>query len=202
MKFAYALLLALGMVSVAHADGPQTSALAPSVDVDFDTAGMSEADLQKMDVEYEKATGLSSHLPTGKSNGCERATCHIYAVVDKSKQTLELYVDGNLQYTWAVSTARRPYTTPNFDRHPDGRIYNAYMSTKYPGGDWNGLGNMPYVVFISGGIGIHGVPKSEWPELGHVASHGCIRINPNNAYIFNRMVRAAGIQDTWITVQD
>ena len=106
------------------------------------------------------------------------------------------------QAVWPVSTGINGRNTPNFETHPNGRIYDRYTSKKFPGGDFNGLGNMPYAVFISGGFAIHGTGKGNWPKLGSRASHGCIRLHPDNALIFNRLVRKNGISEVWITVQD
>lgn len=165
--------------------------------------------LNQFDSEYEKATGLPSHFDGDfqslfnpiASQGCVRESCQIWAQVVKSRQELYLYVNGVHTETWKVSSGIPGRGTPNFDKHPDGRIYQFYMSRKFPGGDYMGLGNMPYAVFISGGFAIHGTPASNWGKLGRVASHGCIRIHPENAARFNAMVRAAGVRNTWITVQ-
>jgi hypothetical protein len=162
-----------------------------------------EAKLAEIDQVYQQETGLSAHLrsPHFFSMGCRREMCAVYARVEKSEQKLYLYVNGNLQAVFATSTGVPGRGTPNFDTHPDGRIYDRYTSTKFPGGDFNGLGNMPYAVFISGGFAIHGTGKSNWKKLGRVASHGCIRIHPDNALIFNRLVRQYGGANTWITVE-
>lgn len=164
--------------------------------------------LRYYDKIYEEETGKPSHLPddTFIDNiiglaDCYRIECPVWAQVVKSSQRMYLYVNGSLRGSWAVSTGKAGYTTPNFDKHPDGRIYDRYTSTKFPGGDYNGLGNMPYAVFIAGGFALHGTPQSNWPRLGKPASHGCIRMLPDNAYLFNRLVRSNGIRNVWITVQ-
>ncbi len=159
--------------------------------------------LEQMDQNYEDATGLESHLPQGISffSSCYRESCGVYARVEKAEQRLYLYVNGSLYATYATSTGVPGRDTPNFDTHPDGRIYDFHTSSKFPGGDYNGLGNMPYAVFISGGFAIHGTGRGNWPKLGRVASHGCIRIHPDNAYVFNQLVRQYGVANTWITVE-
>lgn len=133
---------------------------------------------------------------------CVREQCEVWAQVVKSTQTMYLYVRGSLVGTWRISSGIPGRGTPNFDRHPDGRIYDRYTSIKFPGGDYQGLGNMPYAVFIQGGFAIHGTAQSNWKRLGSKASHGCIRIHPDNAYYFNRLVRQVGIRYVWITVQE
>ncbi len=162
-----------------------------------------EAKLKEVDQIYEQQTGVSAHLtsPHYFSTGCQREACAVYARVEKSEQKLYLYVNGNLQAVFATSTGIPGRDTPNFDTHPDGRVYDRYTSTKFPGGDYNGLGNMPYAVFVSGGFAIHGTGRGNWKKLGHVASHGCIRIHPDNAAIFNQLVRQYGAANTWVTVE-
>lgn len=165
--------------------------------------------LEQYDRQYEQETGLPSHLPDFSdavpeygfmSSGCYRLSCEVYIQIVRSEQKAYLYVHGRLEGEWLVSTGTPGRGTPSFDKHPDGRIYDRYTSSKYPGGDYNGLGNMPYAVFIRGGFAIHGTGKSNWPRLGRRASHGCIRLHPDNAYRFNRLVRQSGISETWITV--
>ncbi|MGZ3772545.1 MAG: L,D-transpeptidase [Pseudobdellovibrionaceae bacterium] len=164
--------------------------------------------LEYYDKIYEEETGKPSHIidDTFIDNllglpSCYRNTCTIWVQIVKASQRMYLYEGGSLSNTWLVSTGKPGYTTPNFDRHPDGRIYDAYTSTKFPDGDYNGLGNMPYAVFITGGYAIHGTPKGNWPRLGKPASHGCIRLLPDNAFIFNRLVRKYGVRNVWITIQ-
>lgn len=70
-----------------------------------------------------------------------------------------------------------------------------------PGGDYNGLGNMPYAVFVRGGYAIHGTVESNWPKLGTPASKGCMRLHPDNAFIFNRLIRSVGVADAWVSVE-
>lgn len=165
-----------------------------------------ESILDLYDAEYEAQTGQPAHIEgldlfNRASKGCYRTSCAVYAKVVKSEQKMYLYVKGQLQGAWAVSTGVKGYTTPNFDTHPNGRIYDRYTSTRYPGGDYDNLGNMPYAVFIRGGFAIHGTGRGNWKKLGRTASHGCIRLHPDNAQVFNRLVRSHGIRNTWITVQ-
>lgn len=160
--------------------------------------------LKDIDEDYENTTGKSSHLNVDPLEellpSCYRNSCRIWADVDKNAQRLYLYIDGALTYSWKTSTGKSGYITPDFDRHPDGRIYDRYTSSKYPGGDYNGLGNMPYAVFIQGGYAIHGTTQGNWSKLGRPASHGCIRLHPDNGQIFNVLVRRNGIRNVWITV--
>lgn len=163
-----------------------------------------EQTLQELDRIYEEETGLSPFLEGDEMDKatCKRQDCIVWIRVDKSDQSLTLYIDGRRRGKWDVSTGVAGYRTPNFDRHPNGRIYNRYSSTRYPGGDWQGLGNMPYAIFIQGGFALHGTPQGNWSRLGTPASHGCIRMLPENAQQLNLLVRKYGIYKTWITVEN
>lgn len=163
-----------------------------------------EQTLEELDRIYEEETGLSPFLEDDQVDKatCKRKDCKIWIRVSKSDQSLTLYIDGWRRGKWDVSTGVAGYGTPNFDRHPNGRIYNRYTSTRYPGGDWRGLGNMPYAIFIQGGFALHGTPQGNWSRLGTRASHGCIRMHPDNAQQLNLLVRKYGIYKTWITVEN
>lgn len=172
-----------------------------------------EEKLRAMDEEYFEQTGQLPYLEGGKFDffentlgspeaACKRETCAVYVRVDRSEQLAYVYVNGVLEHTWAVSTGLPQYETPNFDTRPNGRIYDKYSSSKYPGGDYQGLGNMPYAIFISGGFAIHGTVEKNFPKLGSKASHGCIRLHSDNGFILNRLVRAFGIEQTWFKVEE
>lgn len=163
-----------------------------------------EKALSEFDKIYKEETGQSAVLPYINlpfAASCYRQSCPVYAYVSLAEQRMYLYLNGQQIGAYAVSSGAAGHGTPSFDRHPNGRIYDRYTSTKYPEGDYNGLGNMPYAVFIEGGFAIHGTPQGNWRRLGTRASHGCIRVHPDNAYRFNRLVRQYGISQTWITVQ-
>jgi hypothetical protein len=163
--------------------------------------------LNQYDRYYEQETGENPWLVNPqfadlleKVGGCYRYSCPVFIYVNKAEQHAYLHIDGKMVADWPVSTGIPGRGTPDFDKHPDGRVYNRYTSTKFPGGDYNGLGNMPYAVFIRGGFALHGTPKGNWKRLGHKASHGCIRMHPDNAKWFNQLVRQYGVQSVWITV--
>lgn len=162
--------------------------------------------LQQFDEDYERRTNKKSWLesidPVFRATTCFRSSCKVYAYVRRSDQKMYLFVDGNPMAEWVVSTGAPGSETPNFDRHPNGRIYDQYTSRSFPGGNYQGLGNMPYAVFIEGGFAIHGTAKSNWPKLGRKASHGCVRLHPDNGFTFNRLVRKYGISSTWIHINE
>ncbi len=178
---------------------------APSIMEEMDPMDPSaETLLDILDKEHEEATGQPSRIgpdPGRAKLKCSREKCKVWALVDKSEQRMYLYIDGIERAIWTISTGKEGHETPDFDRHPSGRIYDKYTSSKYPEGDYNGLGNMPYSVFIEGAYAIHGTPDYNWPKLGQPRSKGCVRMHPRHAESFIQMVRKAGIRAVWITVE-
>lgn len=158
-------------------------------------------DLQIQELTGQRAFVENSFAQLFKADTCYRLSCTVYAHIVKAEQKLFLYINGRLDHTWDVSTGAPGHGTPNFDRHPNGRIYDNYSSSKFPGGNYKGLGNMPYAVFIEGGFAIHGTTVGNFAKLGQPASHGCVRTHPDNGRVFNRLVRQYGIKDTWITIE-
>jgi lipoprotein-anchoring transpeptidase ErfK/SrfK len=108
------------------------------------------------------------------------ASAEVVITVDKTAQRLSVDVDGAHRYDWPVSTARWGYRTPNGTYRPE-RLARKWFSRKY---DWS---PMPWSIFFDGGYAIHG--SYEISRLGRPASHGCIRLNPNNAKILFELVR-------------
>lgn len=101
--------------------------------------------------------------------------------VDKSSQTMRVYVNGYLRHTWRVSTGRRGYYTPT-GRYRPKRLARRHYSSKYNNSP------MPYSIFFRGGYAIHGSYHTK--SLGRPASHGCIRLHPRNAARLFSLVRA------------
>jgi lipoprotein-anchoring transpeptidase ErfK/SrfK len=103
--------------------------------------------------------------------------------VSKSRQTMYVFVDGELQYVWPVSTARRGYSTPSGVYRPTG--FDPYhRSSLYHNSP------MPHSIFFRGGYAIHG--SYETGRLGAPASHGCIRLHPGDAAELYDLVRSSG----------
>ena len=118
------------------------------------------------------------------------AQAAVVVTVDKSAQQLSVTVDGLQRYQWPVSTARWGYRTPNGTYRPQ-RLERKWFSRKY---DWS---PMPYSIFFDGGYAIHG--SYEISRLGRPASHGCIRLHPENAALLFALVKAH-LADTTIVV--
>ena len=86
-------------------------------------------------------------------------------------------------YDWKVSTAREGYVTPTGTFAPE-RLMEVYHSKKYDNAP------MPHAVFFYYGYAIHGTNATR--QLGQPASHGCIRLAPENATKLFNMMKAEG----------
>ncbi len=139
---------------------------------------------------------------TLQQSTCRAKECIIYVVIDKSAQQMLLYLMGELKDSFKVSTGKGKYETPEMALHPRGPILTRYTSRKFPGGNYQGLGNMPYAVFLKGGYAIHGTTTGNFAKLGSRASHGCIRLHPDHAKIFYALVKIAGLSQTWVEIKD
>ncbi len=114
---------------------------------------------------------------------------HVYV----SSQRLSLDVNGSRYADWAVSTARQGYHTPEGSFHAT-RLERVYYSRKYDNSP------MPYSVFFYSGNAIHGT--NHVGALGRPASHGCIRLLPQNAAQLFAMVQHYGMARTRIIISD
>jgi lipoprotein-anchoring transpeptidase ErfK/SrfK len=121
----------------------------------------------------------------------ERPGPPVTARIDLSDQTMTVYVGEKLTHVFRVSTGRKGYGTPV------GKYQAQWYAAKWRSRKYNNA-PMPWSVFFHGGYAIHGT--TEVRRLGRVASHGCVRLHPDNAKVFYRLVDAAGKQNTLITV--
>ncbi len=111
--------------------------------------------------------------------------------VDKSQQRMVVVVNGTPSYSWDVSTGRDNFGTPTGTFAPQ-RLARSWFSSKY----YNSP--MPYSIFFHRGYAIHG--SNEISKLGGPASHGCVRLHPQNAATLFSLVEQAGPGNTVIVV--
>jgi lipoprotein-anchoring transpeptidase ErfK/SrfK len=127
------------------------------------------------------------------SLGIGNAFAGVVARIDISAQRMTVSENGRVLYTWAVSTARRPYHTPRGTFHPI-RMHEMWYSRKYHNSP------MPHSIFFYGGYAIHGTNAISY--LGRPASHGCIRLHPSNARTLFNLVKSVGTGNTRIVLQN
>ncbi|WP_372886334.1 L,D-transpeptidase [Shimia sp.] len=117
----------------------------------------------------------------------------VEARIDKSAQTMSVYVDGWHRYTWPVSTARRGKITPS------GRFTAQWLSKNHRSSRYDNA-PMPYSIFYSGHYAVHGT--NQISRLGRPASAGCVRLHPDNARILFELTRAVGKDNMTVIVGD
>jgi len=121
----------------------------------------------------------------------QSAEAAVVVNIDRSSQTMEVAVDGMPRYRWRVSTARQGYITPPGTYHPQ-MMARRWFSRLY----YNSP--MPHSIFFHGGYAIHGT--YEISRLGGPASHGCVRLDPENAATLFDLVEREGMSRTTIVV--
>ena len=112
-------------------------------------------------------------------------------VINLSSQTMRVETDGRAVYRWPVSTARKGYRTPTGTFRPQ-RLERVWYSTIYH------RSPMPWSIFFHRGYAIHGT--TEVKNLGRPASHGCVRLHPDNARTLFELVLAYGKGKTSIVI--
>lgn len=120
------------------------------------------------------------------------AKAEVFITIDKSQQ--RMYVETPTDYyEWDVSTGRKGYNTPVGDYQPY-LMKPMHYSRKYDNAP------MPNSIFFHGGYAIHAT--YDLKRLGQPASHGCIRLHPQNAKWLYRLVKDYGKDNTYIRIVD
>jgi len=112
--------------------------------------------------------------------------------IDKSAQQMTVSEDGNLLYTWPVSTGRAGYNTPN------GAFTPFRMDRDHYSREWDDA-PMPYSIFFTKlGHAIHGTYEAS--HLGHAVSHGCVRLSVKHAAILWDLVKKNKMANTTVAL--
>ena len=116
----------------------------------------------------------------------------ILIAVDKTTQKMSVFIDGTKKYDWRVSTGRPGYSTPS------GTYTAASMNEVWYSKEWDNA-PMPHAIFfMRDGHAIHG--SYEVKSLGKPASHGCVRLSPQNANILYALVGKNGLKNTQVVL--
>ena len=119
------------------------------------------------------------------------ARAEIVVRVDKSAQRMHVLVDGNVRHKFIVSTglAGGPpigsFKPQRLERKWHSRLFN--------------MAPMPYSIFFHGHFAIHGTNAVR--KLGQRASHGCVRLHPDNAATLFNLVKSRGMAQTRIIIE-
>ena len=115
----------------------------------------------------------------------------IYVKVDLAKQIMDIYKGDKWVYSWFISSAADGYVTPT------GK-YKPYHTAKMHFSKQFYNSPMPYSVFFKDGYAIHGTEYVR--SLGYKASHGCVRLHPENAKKLYDLVLKHGYDKTFIKI--
>jgi L,D-transpeptidase-like protein len=118
----------------------------------------------------------------------QAAHANVMIIIDKSAQTMTVTVNGDDRYIWPVSTGRAGYDTPLGDFQPFRMEKNHYSR------EWDDAPMPNSIFFTKEGHAIHG--SYEVRNLGRPASHGCVRLAPQNAAILYALVKDEGVFNT------
>jgi lipoprotein-anchoring transpeptidase ErfK/SrfK len=124
--------------------------------------------------------------------GTATAGAGIDIYIDKSSQRMSVAVDGVHRYTWKVSTGKRRYETPSGTFQPF-RMESDHFST-----EWDDAPMPNSIFFTYQGHAIHGSPNTR--RLGRAASHGCVRLAPQDAAMLYSLVGQKGMGNTRIVI--
>ncbi len=119
------------------------------------------------------------------------ANADVRVIIDRSSQSMKVYVNGYFHHQWPVSTGRRGYRTPSGTFRPK-RLEKRWYSSKYNNSP------MPNSIFFHRGYAIHGTTHVKY--LGRPASHGCVRLHPSHAAKLFSLVRRHGRARTRISI--
>jgi hypothetical protein len=157
----------------------------PLTKADCDAAGMAWNDNVLACEDKSKGSSQAAAQPASPAST-------ILIDIDKSTQQVTISVDGVEKYRWPVSTGRRGYSTPS------GTYTALSMNEVWYSKEWDNA-PMPHAIFfMKDGHAIHG--SYEVRNLGKPASHGCVRISPQNATILFDLVKKAGLPNTQVVL--
>src|SRR6516164_5659718 len=124
--------------------------------------------------------------------GTQKGGSTVVINIDKSKQEMTVLVDGIEKYQWPVSTGRAGYSTPS------GTYTATSMNEIWYSKEWDNSPMPHSIFFIKDGHAIHG--SYEVKNLGKPASHGCVRISPENATTLYALVKQNGLENTQVVL--
>lgn len=114
-------------------------------------------------------------------------------VVNKVTQHMIVSIDGVRTYDWLVSTGGEGHDTPSGSYH----IFR--MEESHFSQEWDNA-PMPHSMFFTGmGHAIHG--SFHIIRLGTKASHGCVRLAPENATLLYELVGKAGYKNSSVVIK-
>jgi lipoprotein-anchoring transpeptidase ErfK/SrfK len=152
-----------------------------------DIAGMPWND--KANVCGEKSEGSATQAASKETNP---AASTVLINIDKTSQRMTVFLDGEERYDWPVSTGRAGYSTPS------GTFTPTSMNEIWYSKQWDNSPMPHSIFFMKDGHAIHG--SHEVKNLGKPASHGCVRISPQNAATLYALIAKNGLKNTQVVL--
>ena len=122
----------------------------------------------------------------------EAARAGVLIKVDKTTQRMQVWLKGEVRHSWAVSTGMSGYSTPVGFHAP------SHLARDHRSREWDDAPMPHSIFFTSRGHAIHGSNATH--RLGSPASHGCVRLSPQNAATLFALVKEEGVQNTRISI--
>ena len=116
----------------------------------------------------------------------------VLVIIDKPTQKMKVFVDDAELYSWKVSSGLPGYATPS------GAYTASSMNEIWYSKEWDDA-PMPHAIFFTKkGHAIHGTEETK--KLGRPASHGCVRLAPEDARTLFALVKEKGLENTEIVL--
>jgi lipoprotein-anchoring transpeptidase ErfK/SrfK len=122
-----------------------------------------------------------------------KAEPRLIITINKVSQKMTVALDGDTLHRWPVSTGARGYETPSGNFRPF-RLEKEHYSK-----EWDDAPMPHSIFFTTRGHAVHG--SYHVKSLGRRASHGCVRLHPDNAAKLFALVSKTGMSNTRVVVK-
>jgi hypothetical protein len=138
------------------------------------------------------STFLSLLITLLLTSAASAAGANVVITVNKATQEMTVAVNGEALYHWPASTGRAGYETPS------GTFHVFRMEVDHVSKEWDDA-PMPHSLFFTKiGHAIHGYHATR--RIGTPASHGCVRLAPQNAATLYALVEREGMLNTTVVL--
>ena len=120
------------------------------------------------------------------------ASAKLLIEIDKLAQRMTVSQDGAELYVWPVSTGQRGYDTPG------GEFTPFRMEKEHYSREWDDAPMPHSIFFTTRGHAIHGTEHVR--NIGRPASHGCVRLAPENARVLFGLVKQEGMANVRVVL--
>ena len=171
----------------------QTGASAYTSGRAFKVPNSQDATVQSDSLAPAAQTESSSALPELSLEPTGPPASKVLVIIDKPTQKMKVFVDDVELYSWKVSSGLPGYATPS------GTYTASSMNEIWYSKEWDDA-PMPHAIFFTKkGHAIHGTKETK--KLGRPASHGCVRLAPEEARTLFALVKEKGLVNMEIVLK-